>query len=34
MAGHLDFVEYTIGETKINWLDSLREGITYSAPLH
>ena len=30
----LDFVEYQIGEIKTTWLDSLREGITYSAPLH
>ena len=30
----LDFVEYAIGETKLTWLDCLREGITYSAPLH
>jgi len=30
----LDFVEYQIGEIKLTWLDSLREGITYSAPLH
>jgi DNA-directed RNA polymerase subunit beta len=30
----LDFVEYQIGEIKLSWLDALREGITYSAPLH
>jgi DNA-directed RNA polymerase subunit beta len=30
----LDFVEYTIGEPKQDWLDALREGVTYSAPLH
>src|ERR1051325_5544588 len=30
----LDFVEYTIGEPKRDWLDALREGETYSAPLH
>ncbi len=30
----LDFVEYQIGEVKMTWLDALREGITYSAPLH
>ena len=30
----LDFVEYTIGEVKLTWIDALREGITYSAPLH
>ena len=31
---NLDFVEYSIGESKISWLDSLREGISYSGPLH
>jgi len=30
----LDFVEYNIGEPKLDWLDALREGTTYSAPLH
>jgi DNA-directed RNA polymerase subunit beta len=30
----LDFVEYQIGDIKLTWLESLREGITYSAPLH
>src|SRR3989442_4157750 len=30
----LDFVEYSIGESKISWLDCLREGISYSGPLH
>jgi DNA-directed RNA polymerase subunit beta len=30
----LDFVDYTIGEIKTTWLDSLREGLTHSAPLH
>lgn len=30
----LDFVDYTIGDAKVSWLDSLREGLTYSAPLH
>ena len=30
----LDFVNYEIGETKDDWLECLREGITYSAPLH
>jgi DNA-directed RNA polymerase subunit beta len=30
----LDFVEYQIGEIKLTWLDALREGITFSAPLH
>jgi DNA-directed RNA polymerase subunit beta len=31
---NLDFVEYQIGEVKLTWLEALREGITYSAPLH
>jgi DNA-directed RNA polymerase subunit beta len=30
----LDFVEYQIGDSKQDWLECLREGITYSAPLH
>jgi len=30
----LDFVSYEIGDPKIDWLDCLREGITYGAPLH
>lgn len=30
----LDFVEYTIGEPKVTWLDCIRDGTTYSAPLH
>ncbi|MEI8062874.1 MAG: DNA-directed RNA polymerase subunit beta, partial [Verrucomicrobiota bacterium] len=30
----LDFVDYQIGDIKLSWLDSLREGITYSASLH
>ncbi|MGO9608646.1 MAG: DNA-directed RNA polymerase subunit beta, partial [Verrucomicrobiia bacterium] len=30
----LDFVEYSIGESKTSWLDCLREGISYSGPLH
>ena len=30
----LDFVDYQIGDVKLSWLDALREGITYSAPLH
>ncbi len=30
----LDFTEYSVGESKLTWLDCLREGITYSAPLH
>src|ERR1700693_359846 len=30
----LDFTEYSVVESKLTWLDCLREGITYSAPLH
>jgi DNA-directed RNA polymerase subunit beta len=30
----LDFVDYQIGDIKLTWLEALREGITYSAPLH
>src|SRR5881296_150365 len=30
----LDFHSYEIGEPKLNWLDCLREGLTYGAPLH
>jgi DNA-directed RNA polymerase subunit beta len=30
----LDFVSYEIGDPKIDWLECLREGITYGAPLH
>ncbi|MGD0017014.1 MAG: DNA-directed RNA polymerase subunit beta [Verrucomicrobiia bacterium] len=30
----LDCVEYTISEPKSTWLECLREGITYGAPLH
>ncbi len=30
----LDFHSYDIGEPKLNWLECLREGITYGAPLH
>jgi len=30
----LDFVEYLISETNTTWLDCLREGISYGAPLH
>ncbi len=30
----LRFVRYEIGETKQTWLECIREGITYAAPLH
>ncbi|MBI5772421.1 MAG: DNA-directed RNA polymerase subunit beta, partial [Verrucomicrobia bacterium] len=30
----LDFDSYEIGEPKLDWLESLREGVTYGAPLH
>src|SRR5215207_10029983 len=30
----LDFHSYDIGEPKNDWLECLREGITYGAPLH
>ena len=30
----LDFHSYEIGDPKIEWLDCLREGLTYGAPLH
>src|SRR5689334_14866490 len=30
----LDFVSYEIGEPKQDWLDCLREGITFGAPLY
>src|SRR2546425_3575944 len=30
----LDFHSYEIGEPKSDWLDCLREGITYGAPLY
>jgi DNA-directed RNA polymerase subunit beta len=30
----LDYDTYEIGEPKINWLESLREGITFAAPLY
>jgi DNA-directed RNA polymerase subunit beta len=30
----LDFHNYEIGEPKLTWLECLREGITYGAPLH
>ncbi|MHB8522160.1 MAG: DNA-directed RNA polymerase subunit beta [Limisphaerales bacterium] len=30
----LDFHSYEIGEPKLDWLECLREGLTYGAPLH
>ncbi len=30
----LDFVSYDIGEPKLDWLECLREGLTFGAPLH
>jgi DNA-directed RNA polymerase subunit beta len=30
----LDFHSYEIGEPKVDWLDCLREGLTYGAPLY
>ena len=30
----LDFQSYEIGEPKLDWLDCLREGLTFGAPLH
>src|ERR1700722_15298303 len=30
----LDFHRYEIGEPKLDWLDCLREGLTYGAPLY
>src|SRR5256714_5715951 len=30
----LDFHSYDIGEPKLDWLECLREGLTYGAPLH
>ena len=30
----LDYHSYDIGEPKLDWLECLREGITYGAPLH
>jgi len=30
----LDFRTYEIGEPKLDWLDCLREGVTFGAPLH
>jgi len=30
----LDFRTYEIGEPKLDWLECLREGVTYGAPLH
>lgn len=30
----LDYVSYEIGEPKVDWLECLREGLTFGAPLH
>src|SRR5580693_5690253 len=30
----LDYDSYEIGEPKVDWLECLREGLTYGAPLH
>ncbi len=30
----LEFVSYEVGEPKVSWLECLREGLTYGAPLH
>src|SRR5690349_3810167 len=30
----LDYASYDIGEPKVDWLECLREGITYGAPLY
>ena len=30
----LDFVSYEIGEPKLDWLECLREGLTFGAPLY
>jgi DNA-directed RNA polymerase subunit beta len=30
----LDFVRFEIGETKQDWLECIREGITFAAPMH
>ncbi len=30
----LEFASYEIGEPKVDWLECLREGLTYGAPLH
>jgi DNA-directed RNA polymerase subunit beta len=30
----LDYLSYEIGEPKVDWLECLREGLTYGAPLH
>ncbi len=30
----LDYHSYEIGEPKLDWLESLREGVTFGAPLH
>ena len=30
----LDYKSYEIGEPKVDWLECLREGLTYGAPLY
>ena len=30
----LEYTGYEIGEAKLSWLDSIREGLTFGAPLH
>jgi DNA-directed RNA polymerase subunit beta len=30
----LEFISYEIGEPKLDWLECLRESLTYGAPLH
>ncbi len=30
----LDYVNYEVGEPKLSWVESLREGTTFGAPLH
>ncbi len=30
----LDYASYEIGEPKLDWLECLREGLTYGAPLY
>ena len=30
----LDFHSYEVGEPKLDWLEALREGVTFGAPLH
>jgi len=30
----LEYTGYEIGDPKLSWLDSIREGLTFGAPLH